>query len=120
VENLHTAYVESFNKQDALGIAACYANNGILVNRSGPHLDIPEFYNGLFEKGYEHDEASVNQVFPFADDSALAIGEYRMSGKKNESGAVFEFIGRFTAVYFREGGELRIRMLSAFPKAPAG
>src|SRR5258707_15294932 len=40
VEQIGSAYAESFNKQDAAGIAALYANGGVLVNAAGPHADI--------------------------------------------------------------------------------
>ena len=59
----------------------------------------------------------MDQVWPLANDMALALGEYHITGK-NQAGAPIEIIGRWTAVYVPEGGKLKIRMLSAFPKAP--
>jgi hypothetical protein len=44
------------------------------------------------------------------------LGEFRITGK-NQSGAPIETGGRWTSVDVREGGKLKIRMLSAFPKA---
>jgi ketosteroid isomerase-like protein len=116
VEKVVSAYVESFNKQDAVGIAARYANGGVLVNAAGPHADIPEFYKNLFKTGFDHDDVTVDQVSPLGADAALGIGTFRISGK-NQSGEPIEFVGRWTAVYIREGGGLKIRMISAFPKA---
>jgi ketosteroid isomerase-like protein len=117
VEKVASAYTENFNKQDAEGIAALYANGGALVNPAGPHTDLAEFNKGLFKAGFDHHEASVDQVWPLANDMALALGEYHITGK-NSTGAPIEIIGRWTAVYVPEGGKLKIRMLSAFPKAP--
>jgi hypothetical protein len=45
------------------------------------------------------------------------MGEYRITGK-NQSGAPIEIVGLWTSVDVREGGKLKIRMLSAIPKPP--
>ena len=117
VEKVASAYVESFNKQDAVGVAVRYANGGVLVNAAGPHADIPEYYKTVFKTGFYHDDVTVDQGSPLGADAALGIGTFRIGGK-NQSGAPIELVGRWTAVYVREGGGLKIRMLSAFPKAP--
>jgi ketosteroid isomerase-like protein len=71
----------------------------------------------LGQTGFDHDDVTVDQVSPLGADAALGIGTFRISGK-NQNGAPIEFVGRWTAVYVREGGGLKIRMISAFPKAP--
>lgn len=117
VEKIASAYVESFNKQDGAGIAALYASGGVHINPMGPRADIAEFYQGLFKAGFNHEEATVDQAWPLGTDAAVAMGEYHITGKK-QSGEALEVIGRWTAAYVRDGGNLKIRMLSAFPKAP--
>ena len=117
VEKIGAAYFESFNRQDADGIAALYATGGMHINPAGPRTDIAELYKGAFKAGFNHEEGTVDQVFPLGTDGAIALGEYRITGK-NQSGAPIEAGGRWTSVYVREGGNLKIRMLSAFPKAP--
>jgi ketosteroid isomerase-like protein len=117
VEKISSAYMESFNKQDAAGIAALYATGGVLVTPRGPHADIAEFYQGVFKAGLDHDEGTIDQVWPLGSDAVLAMGEYRITGR-NQGGAPLE-VGRWTAVYVRESGKLKVRMLSAFPKAAA-
>jgi ketosteroid isomerase-like protein len=117
VEKIASAYVDSFNKQDGAGIAALYASGGVHINPVGPRTDIAELYQGVFKAGFNHEEGTVDQAWPLGADSAVAIGEYRITGKK-ESGEPLEVIGRWTAAYVRDGGNLKIRMLSAFPKAP--
>ncbi len=47
VERISSAYVESFNRQDAAGIAALYTDDGVHTNSAGPRTDIKEFYRGL-------------------------------------------------------------------------
>jgi ketosteroid isomerase-like protein len=117
VEKVISAYVEGFNQQDAAGIAARYAAGGVLVNPTGPRADIAEFYKGLFKAGFDHGDVTVEEVSPLGADAALGVGEYHISGK-NQTGAPIEVLGRWTAVYVRDGAGLKIRMLSAFPKAP--
>jgi len=116
VEKIGSAYAESFNKQDSAGIAALYTSDGTLVNATGPH-DVAEFYKGMFKAGFDHNELTTDQTWPLGADSAIALGDYHITGK-NQSGDPVEVIGRWTAVYVLEGGKLKIRMLSAFPKAP--
>jgi ketosteroid isomerase-like protein len=117
VVKIGTAYAESFNRQDGEGIAGLYASGGMHVNPAGPRTDIAEFYKGAFKAGFDHEEVTVDQVSPLGTDGALALGEFRITGK-NQSGAPIETSGRWTSVYVLEGGKLKIRMLSAFPKAP--
>jgi ketosteroid isomerase-like protein len=117
VGKIASAYAENFNKQNGAGIAALYANGGMLVNATGPHTNIPETYAGIFKAGFNHNEITVDQVWPLGADTALGIGEYHIAGK-NQSGEPVEVIGRWTATYVSEGGNWKIRMLSAFPKAP--
>jgi ketosteroid isomerase-like protein len=117
VEKIASAYAESFNKQDAEGIAALYASDGVLVNPTGPHTDIEPLVKGAFKAGFDHQEITVNQVWPLGTDAALSMGEFRQTGK-NESGAPIETVGLWTATDVREGGHWKIRMLTAMPKAP--
>jgi uncharacterized protein (TIGR02246 family) len=116
VEALSSAYVESFNKHDGEGIAALFATGGMFVNAAGPHTDIAEFFKGAFKAGLDREEVTVDQVWPLGTDTALALGEARISGK-NQTGAPIELVQRWTAVYVREDGKLKVRMLSGFPKA---
>jgi uncharacterized protein (TIGR02246 family) len=117
VEKVASAYAESFNKEDSEGIAALYATGGILVNPAGARTDIAELFKSVFKAGFDHEEITVDQVWPLGTDTALAIGEYHNTGK-NESGAPIEVGGRWTSVDVREGGNWKIRMLTAFTKAP--
>jgi ketosteroid isomerase-like protein len=51
VEQTASAWVESFNKQDANGTAAQYATGGIFVDPAGPKTDLVKFYEGTFKAG---------------------------------------------------------------------
>lgn len=117
VEAVASEYAASFNRHDGAGIAALFATGGIHVNPAGPRSDIAEFYQGAFKAGFDHEEIAVDQAWPLGSDMALAIGNYRLSGK-NQSGAPIETGGIWTATYVTEGGKLKIRLISAMPKPP--
>ena len=116
VEKIASAYAESFNKQNAAGVAALYASGGVLVNPTGLHTDIEQLIKDAFKTGFDHMEITVNQVWPLGTDAALAMGEFRETGK-NQSGAPIEFAGVWTATDVREDGHWKIRMLTGMPKA---
>lgn len=117
VEKIAAAYTESFNKRDAAGIAALYASGGMHVTAAGPTTDIAKRYEGAFKAGFNHNEITVTQVMPVGADTLVAMGEFHISGK-NASGAPIEAGGIWTSTDVREGGTWKIKMLSAFPKAP--
>jgi uncharacterized protein (TIGR02246 family) len=115
-EKLGVAYAEAFSKQDPAGIAKLYADGGMLVNATGSHADIAQFYAAVFKAGFNHDDITVDQASSLGADTAIGQGEYRITGK-NDSGAPVEAGGLWTAVYVLEGGNWKVKMLSAFPKA---
>jgi ketosteroid isomerase-like protein len=117
VEKVYAAYAENFNQQNSAGIAALYATGGMAVNATGVHTDIAQIYDGVFKAGFDHNELTVQQVWPLGTDVVLAMGEYHITGK-NPTGALLEVKGIWTSTNVREGGGWKIRMLSAFPKAP--
>jgi uncharacterized protein (TIGR02246 family) len=115
VGKIASAFAESFNKQDGAGIAALFAKGGVLVNPTGPHMDIEKYYQGAFKAGFNHSEIAVDEVSSLGPDMAISMGEYRNSGK-SENGSPLEVAGRWTAVDVREGGAWKVRLLTAFPK----
>jgi hypothetical protein len=48
VDQIRTAYEQSFYKQDSAGIAALFATNGIVVNPLGPQTDLVKVAEGAF------------------------------------------------------------------------
>lgn len=116
VEKLASAYADNFNKQNPAGIAALFANGGILVTNMGPQSDLAKYYEGAFKAGLDHEEITVDQVQPLGTDALIATGEYHITGK-NSSGAPVEIKGFWTGVDVREDGIWKVRMLSGIPKA---
>ena len=120
VEKLAASFEANYNKQDSAGIAALFVSGGVLVNPSGvhtDHTDIAKYYEGGFKTGFNHTEILVNQVWPLGADTVLATGEFHATGK-NESGAPLDGAGLWTATEVREGGALKVKMLTGFPKPP--
>src|SRR4051794_20686541 len=64
------AYAATFNKLDPAGMAALYANDGILVNTGGLRTDLVKWYEGVFKAGINHIENSLDQVWPLGPDTA--------------------------------------------------
>jgi uncharacterized protein (TIGR02246 family) len=116
-ERIASAYAESFNRQDAAGIAALYATGGVHINPTGPRTDIENFYQALFAAGFNHQEASVDEACLLGDDAAIAIGQYRIAGR-DKSGTPIEHEGIGATTYVREGGSWKIRVQTAIPKPP--
>ena len=117
VEKIGAAYAENFNKQNGAGIAALYANGGMMINAAGPHTNIAETYAGVFKAGFNHNEITVDQVSPLGPDTLVAVGQFHLTGK-NAAGEPMDFKGLWTSTDVREGGSWKIRVLAAFPKAP--
>ncbi|WP_246788073.1 DUF4440 domain-containing protein [Bradyrhizobium sp. CCBAU 53421] len=116
-EKVAAVYADNFNKQNGAGIAALYAPGGMVVNATGSHTDIAQTYEGIFKAGFNHNEITVDEALPLGTDTAIATGEYHITGK-NQSGEPLDVVGRWTGAYVNQGGNWKIRMVSAFPKAP--
>ena len=119
VEQINSAYMESYRKQDAAGIVAQYATDGIMVNPAGARTDIAQYFDAAFKGGLNQLEVKTDQVWPLGSDAALGMGKFQVTGK-DQSGAPIQLTGGlWTATYVREGGKLKIRMLTLVPPPPA-
>jgi len=116
VEKIAVAHGDNFNKQNAAGIAALYAKGGTLVNAAGVQTSVAENFENAFKLGFNHQEVTGAEVTSIASDITLGIGEYANSGQ-GQSGPL-QVRGRWTAVYTREDGILKIRLLTAVPIPP--
>jgi uncharacterized protein (TIGR02246 family) len=117
VQKIGTAYAENFNRQDAAGIAALYAKEGVLVTAAGLQTNIEQYYQAAFKAGSNHKEISVDEVWSMGPDTVLAMGQFHITGK-SPSGAPIDVAGIWTGTDVREGGNWKVRMLSAIPKPP--
>ena len=117
VEQANSAFMASFNSMDVSGLAAMYATGAIVVDFAGARTDIAQYFEDSFKTGLHRAETTVDQVWPLGPDTALGLGKYRVTGQ-SRVGAPIDAAGRWTATYVREGGKLKIRMLTAIPQPP--
>jgi ketosteroid isomerase-like protein len=89
LEKISSAYMECFNRQDAAGIAALYANGGMHINPAAPRTDIEQLYHAIFKAGFDHQQTNLDDAWPLGTDAALATGQYRITGR-DPTGAPME------------------------------
>src|SRR5215472_10629485 len=72
----------------ALELAGCSQTTAVLVNATGPHTDITQYYDRVFKTGVNHLESTVTQATTLGPDTMIAIGEFVSSGKDASGAAV--------------------------------
>jgi hypothetical protein len=87
-----------------------------LVNAAGVYSSAEESFTNAFKAGFNHQEVTVGQVSVIAPNVVIGMGEYTNTGQ-GPSGAL-QVHGRWTAVYVRENGGLKIRLLTGVPIPP--
>jgi uncharacterized protein (TIGR02246 family) len=120
IEQLVTTYRENWNNHNAAGIAGLYTKDGVLVSQAPKVVktgqqEIAQQYETTF-KTVSHNDSATVKVSPLGSDSLISVGEYHLSGR-NQSGPL-KLDGHWTAVYVREGGTWKIRLLTAVPDPP--
>jgi uncharacterized protein (TIGR02246 family) len=120
IERLAAAYVESWNKQDAAGIATLYTKDGVLVKPTGAvrsgSQEIEQASQGVMKMFPQHNGETIEQISPLGNDADIRIGEFHLSGQGQTGPSKLD--GRYTAVDVREGGTWKIRLFTAVPIAP--
>ena len=118
IKKLVAAYGDHFARKDAAGIASLYAKDGVLINANGVNSDIVKYYEAAFKNGLERLDGKVDQVVPLGEAVILSNGETQITGKNPTSGEAINMAVVWTAVSVQEGGQWKLRMLTALPKAP--
>ena len=119
INKLVATYGDSFARKDAAGIASLYAKDGVLINANGVNADILKYYEAAFKNGMERLDGKIDQVVPLGEAVILSNGETQITGKNPTSGEAISATLVWTAVSVQEGGQWKIRMLTALPKAPS-
>src|SRR5215831_6169801 len=120
IEQLVTTYRTNWNNHNAAGIAGLYTKDGVLVSqapkvvKTGPQ-EIAQQYETAF-KTVSHNDGATAEVYPLATDTVYSVGEYHLSGQ-NQNGPV-KVDGHWTAIYVRDGGTWKIKLLTAVPDLP--
>jgi uncharacterized protein (TIGR02246 family) len=115
IERFKATFAENYKKHDAAGIARLYTRDGVLVTPGGVmtgQKEIEQHYAQLFILGI-NEKTTVNQFSPLGTNAAIAIGEYYATGQ-GKNGPI-KAGGRWTAVYVREGGIWKARLVTAVP-----
>ena len=117
IEQLGASYMECYSKKDAACIAAHYTPEGIHVNQSPVQKPVEVYTNG-FAAGFNKLDAKVVSASALGADSVIANGTYHVTGK-DKDGKDLDARGKWSGVYVRQDGKLKIRMLTAVPNPPA-
>jgi uncharacterized protein (TIGR02246 family) len=115
VEKIGAAYTDCIAKHDAACVASLYSKDGIQVNPVGEvKTDIKATYENNFKNGEEKIAVKVNYAQPLGNDMALAAGDVDITF--NVEPTLRRLF--WSAVYVKEGGQWKIRMLTAAIKPP--
>ena len=120
IEKMIAAYHENWNKHNAAGIAGLYTNDGVLVTQSPKVVktgqqEIEQQYQNTFKADIAHDSATADQIRPVGNE-LISVGEYHLIDQSKSSPAKID--GHWTAVYVRDEGTWKIRLLTAVPDLP--
>jgi uncharacterized protein (TIGR02246 family) len=123
IEQMVATFAERYNKQDAVAIASMFTTDAVRVSSAasavgtGPQA-IEEAFKTQFTTGFSHIDITVDQVSPLGTDTAIAIGEYQLTGQ-GQSGPL-KVDGHWTEVGVRDGGVWKIRLLTVVPAPNTG
>ena len=113
VEKIGTAYTEAVAKHDAAAIAALYVKDPIYITPAGEtKSDVKAVYEENFKNGENKIVATFDNVLPQGD-GAIANGQVAVTFKTDPPVPAY-----WSALYVRDGGQLKIRMLTVGIKPP--
>ena len=116
VSKIVLSYIDCYTKQDPACIAALFTKDGIFINPAGKH-NVATVYAGTFKAGFNKLNSAVEEVWQVDNDTPAAMGKFHISGK-NDKGNSLNASGTWTAVYVKEDGKWKTRMLTAAPVPP--
>lgn len=114
VEKVRAAYQECVGKHDAACVASLYSKDGVQINPAGTFSDLKKAYEDNFKNGTDSVVIRTDEVWPINSDLALAKGDADIS-RTQDPRKVSIF---WSCVYVREGGQMKIRMLTIGMKPP--
>jgi ketosteroid isomerase-like protein len=114
-EKMATAYTACIAKHDAACVASLYSKDGVQINPVGAvKTDIKATYEENFKNGEETIAPTVNYAERLGNDMAVASGDVDITfNVEPKQRALF-----WSATYVKEGGQWKIRMLTAGIKPP--
>jgi uncharacterized protein (TIGR02246 family) len=105
-------YIEKYNNKDAAGVAALYAEDGVLVP-PGPMVagraNIEKAWQASFDSGRTGISYDIKQIKPEGN-IVMVVGQFTV--KVPESGSLQNRSGNFVNVYQWDGSALKFRVHS--------
>ena len=114
LEKVRAAYQECVGKHDAACVASLYSKDGVQINPGGTFSDLKKTYEDNFKNGTDSVVIRTDEIWPINNDLALAKGDADISRTQDPPKMSFFWSG----VYVREGGQMKIRMLTVGMKPP--
>jgi uncharacterized protein (TIGR02246 family) len=113
VEVMHARYLAAFNRRDAAAVAALFATDGAFVDSAGTTTSGRAAIEAMFEQGFKGAdiilEAKADQIEALGG-GAWDIGHGAQVVKGQGGAQTLRF--HYTAVYTREDGLLKLRVVS--------
>ena len=114
LQKVLAAYQECVGKHDAACVASLYSKDGVQINPGGTFSDLKKLYEDNFKGGTDSVVIRTDEIWPINNDLALAKGDADISRTQDRPKiSVF-----WSSVYVREGGQMKIRMLTVGMKPP--
>ena len=115
VEKIGAAYANCVAKHDGACVASLYSKDGVQVNPVGKVItDIKAAYEDNFKAGEEKIDPKVNYAQSLGNDMAMAAGDVDITfNVEPKLRPAF-----WSAIYVKEGGQWKIRKLTAGIKPP--
>jgi ketosteroid isomerase-like protein len=115
LEKTVTSYMEGVAKQDGAAIAALYvAKDPIWIGPNGEiKTDIKATYEENFKNGENKIVSKIDKIWVQSDDAALVKGTVDVTFGKDPPIPAY-----WSGVYVREGGQMKIKMLTVGIKPP--
>jgi hypothetical protein len=115
VEKIGAAYTDCIAKHDAACVASLYSKDGIQVNPVGEvKTDLKATYEDYFKDGEDKIAVKINYAQPLGNDMAMAAGDVDVTFNVEPKLRLLFW----SAVYVKEDGQWKIRMLTAGIKPP--
>jgi len=113
-DKIGAAYTEAIAKHDAAAVAALYTKDPIWIGANGQaKTDIKATYEENFKNGENKIVSRLVNFWPQGNDAALGNGEVDVTFNNDAPVPAY-----WSAVYAREGGQLKIKMLTVGIKPP--
>jgi len=115
VEKIRVTYQDCIARHDPACIAALYTKSGIQVYPGGEVItDVKAQYAENFKNGEEKAEIKADNVWPLSNDTAMAKGTADLTFNVEPTKRSIWWTG----FYVREGGQLKIQMLTVAVAPP--